>query len=87
MSVGPAKNLSQEKPHTIKEILVPLITIIMGLFMVILDGTAVNAALPKLSSVFNSPLSTLQWTVTGYACCDVSLRHQKSLLIKWLKRT
>jgi hypothetical protein len=30
-----------EKPKTIKEIMVPLIAIIIGLFMVILDGTAV----------------------------------------------
>ena len=56
MSAGSAKNLTQEKPQTIKEILIPLITIIMGLFMVILDGTAVNVAIPKLTIPLTHPL-------------------------------
>ncbi|MEX2460717.1 MAG: MDR family MFS transporter [Paenibacillaceae bacterium] len=73
MSSGSAKAFTQGKPQTIKEILIPLITIIMGLFMVILDGTAVNVALPKLSAAFNSPFSTLQWTVTGYALANAAV--------------
>jgi EmrB/QacA subfamily drug resistance transporter len=73
MSTVSTKDLSQEKPKSIKEILVPLIAIIMGLFMVILDGTAVNVALPKLSGEFNSTLSVLQWTVTGYALANAAV--------------
>src|SRR5579871_4750315 len=37
-----------------------------GLFMDILDSTAVNVAIPRLQSDFNAPLSTVEWTVTGY---------------------
>jgi len=38
----------------------PLIAIIIGIFMVILDGTAVNVALPKLVADFHTTLPTLQ---------------------------
>ncbi len=60
-------------PQSIKDILSPLIAIIVGLFMVILDGTAVNVALPKLVETFNSSLSVLQWTVTGYALAQAAV--------------
>jgi len=46
--------------------MVPLIAIISGVFMVILDSTAMNVALSKLVVDFNTALPTLQWTVTGY---------------------
>jgi EmrB/QacA subfamily drug resistance transporter len=62
-----------ERPKTIKEIMVPLIAIIIGLFMVILDGTAVNVAIPGLMKDFNSTFSTLQWTVTGYALANAAV--------------
>jgi EmrB/QacA subfamily drug resistance transporter len=52
----------------IRQILVPLVAIIVGIFMVILDGTAVNVALPQLMIDFGlTNLSLVQWTVTGYA--------------------
>ncbi|MBW7453062.1 MDR family MFS transporter [Paenibacillus sepulcri] len=73
MSAGPAKDLTNDKPQTIKEIIVPLITIILGLFMVVLDGSAVNVALPKLSTAFDSSLNTLQWTVTGYVLANAAV--------------
>lgn len=73
MSAGTAKDLSKERPESITAILVPLITIILGLFMVVLDGSAVNVALPKLSSAFNSSLTTLQWTVTGYVLANAAV--------------
>jgi len=38
----------------------------MGFFMVILDITIVNVALPTISNYFNSTLSQLQWVVAGY---------------------
>jgi hypothetical protein len=50
-----------------RTIIAPLVAIIIGLFMVVLDGTAVNVAIPSLVRDFNSTLSTLRWTVTGYA--------------------
>jgi len=41
--------------------------------MVVLDGTAVNVALPRLVRDFHSTLSTLQWTVTGYALAQAAV--------------
>lgn len=38
----------------------------MGFFMVILDVTIVNVALPTIANYFNSTLSGLQWIVDGY---------------------
>src|SRR5579864_1124414 len=42
------------------------IVFMFGLFMDILDSTAVNVAVPSLQHDFNAPLSTVEWTVTGY---------------------
>ncbi len=42
------------------------IVFMFGLFMDILDSTAVNVAIPKLQDDFHAPLSTVEWTVTGY---------------------
>ena len=51
-----------------RAIIVPLVAIIVGMFMVILDGTAMNVALPQLQKDFgNASLTLVQWTVTGYA--------------------
>jgi EmrB/QacA subfamily drug resistance transporter len=49
-----------------RSILAPLIAIILGTFMVILDNTVVNVALPQLGRVFNTDLSLLQWVITAY---------------------
>ena len=54
-------------------ILAPLVAIIVGIFMVILDGTAVNVAIPKLQEDFGSSLSLIQWTVTGYALAQAAV--------------
>ncbi|WP_168122844.1 DHA2 family efflux MFS transporter permease subunit [Paenibacillus sp. HB172176] len=51
----------------------PLIAIIIGLFMVILDTTAVNVAIPVLAEDFNSSLSLIQWTITGYALTQAAI--------------
>lgn len=50
----------------ISSIIVPLIAIIFGIFMVILDSTAMNVALSKLVIDFQTDLPTIQWAVTGY---------------------
>lgn len=60
-------------PFRLSSIMAPLIAIIVGVFMVVLDSTAVNVALPKLVIDFNSTLSTLQWTVTGYALAQAAV--------------
>ncbi|MWC30328.1 MDR family MFS transporter [Paenibacillus sp. MMS18-CY102] len=51
---------------SLKAILPPLMAIIVGMIMVILDSTVVNNAIPKLVDYFHTDLKTIQWTVTGY---------------------
>jgi len=51
----------------IRSFLAPLIAIVVGLFMVILDTTAVNVAIPVLADDLHSSLSLIQWTITGYS--------------------
>lgn len=51
---------------TIRQLIAPLLAVIVGTFMVILDSTVVNVALPKLVTDFHTTVSTIQWTVTGY---------------------
>ncbi|GGF68556.1 MFS transporter [Paenibacillus albidus] len=55
-----------EQPFSLKAILPPLLAIIVGMIMVILDGTVVNVAVPELVKYFSSDLSTIQWAITGY---------------------
>ncbi|WEK54792.1 MAG: MDR family MFS transporter [Candidatus Cohnella colombiensis] len=69
---APAEDVS------ITKLLVPLIAIIVGIFMVILDGTAVNVALPKFLTTFSTPdkmlsYSVVQWTVIGYALAQAAV--------------
>ncbi|QJC51043.1 DHA2 family efflux MFS transporter permease subunit [Paenibacillus albicereus] len=51
---------------SLKAILMPLLAIIIGMIMIILDSTVVNNAIPKLVDYFDTDLKTIQWTVTGY---------------------
>ncbi|MFD0588947.1 MDR family MFS transporter [Paenibacillus sp. GCM10027627] len=51
---------------SIKTILPPLIAIVVGMIMVILDSTVVNNAIPQLVDYFDTDLKTIQWTITGY---------------------
>jgi MFS family permease len=56
-----------------RSILVPLIAIILGTFMVILDNTVVNVALPTLGRVLNSDLGLLQWVITAYMLAQAAV--------------
>src|ERR687888_655799 len=58
---------------TTRAMLIPLIAIIMGTFMVILDNTVVNVALPTLGRVLNSDLSLLQWVIAGYMLAQAAV--------------
>jgi EmrB/QacA subfamily drug resistance transporter len=51
---------------SIRSIIAPMLAVIVGMIMVILDSTIVNVALPGLVTTFKSTLSTMQWTITGY---------------------
>lgn len=43
-----------------------LLTLVVGAFMAILDGSIVNVALPKMMSIFGSTADQIQWVMTGY---------------------
>lgn len=51
---------------SIKSIIGPLLAVIVGMIMVILDSTAMNVALPGIVEDFKSDISTMQWSITGY---------------------
>ena len=62
-----------EEDFQLGKIIIPLIAIITGVFMVVLDGTAMNVALQTLVKDFDTKLSTLQWTVTGYMLAQAAV--------------
>src|SRR5918911_386051 len=58
---------------TTRSVLVPLIAIILGSFMVILDNTVVNVALPTLGRVLDANLSVLQWVISAYMLAQAAV--------------
>src|SRR5271154_6046711 len=44
-----------------------LVAVSFGLFMIMLDNTVVNVALPSMQRSLNLKISELEWVVTGYA--------------------
>lgn len=43
-----------------------LLVVVIGTFMVMLDSSIVNIAIPKMMNVFGSDLETIKWILTGY---------------------
>ena len=60
-------------PFRIRMILMPLLALIVGMFMVLLDMTAVNVALPTLVKDFHTNLSNVQWVLTGYMLAQAAV--------------
>src|SRR4030088_3141229 len=56
-----------------RAILIPLIAIILGTFMVILDNTVVNVALPTLGRVFATDIGVLQWVIGAYMLAQAAV--------------
>ncbi|HEY8103960.1 MAG TPA: MFS transporter, partial [Gaiellaceae bacterium] len=50
-----------------------LAAVAFGLFMIMLDNTVVNVALPAIQEDLGADLSQLQWIVTGYALSFAAL--------------
>src|SRR5919201_3076057 len=50
-----------------------LVVMCVGYFLVLLDVTIVNVALPKIASGLGASVSGLQWVVDGYALALASL--------------
>lgn len=57
---------NSNEPFSIKTIIGPILAVIIGMIMVILDSTAMNVALPGIVKDFNSDVTTMQWSLTGY---------------------
>jgi len=55
-----------EQPFSIKTIIGPVMAVVVGMIMVILDSTVVNVAMPNLIEYFGSSVTTMQWTITAY---------------------
>ncbi|MED3186609.1 MDR family MFS transporter [Bacillus toyonensis] len=56
----------QQTNFSLKKILPVLLSVVLGMFLVILDSTIMNVAVPKLMSAFNVSLSEIQWVITAY---------------------
>ncbi|MBW7454154.1 MDR family MFS transporter [Paenibacillus sepulcri] len=59
--------------NTVKAIIGPLVAIIVGMFMVLLNMTALNVAVPNLVETFNSSLPVVQWSITGYILAEAAI--------------
>src|SRR5439155_21638270 len=62
-----------EPPLAARGIVAPLAAIVLGTFMVILDNTVVNVALPTLGRVFQTDLRLLQWVITAYMLAQAAV--------------
>ncbi|HEY1487485.1 MAG TPA: MFS transporter, partial [Micromonosporaceae bacterium] len=51
----------------------PLVAICLGTFMLLIDVTIVNVALPSMASSLNTSFGSLQWVVDGYALALAAL--------------
>ena len=45
----------------------PLVTVCLGTFMLLIDVTIVNVALPPMAADLQTSFNSLQWVVDGYA--------------------
>lgn len=61
-----AQQKLQQTEFSFKKILPVLLSVALGMFLVILDSTIMNVAVPKLMSAFNVSLSEIQWVITAY---------------------
>src|SRR5437879_1269810 len=50
-----------------------LVAVAFGLFMIMLDNTVVNVALPSIGRDLKISISELEWIVTGYALVFAAL--------------
>ncbi len=60
------ERMSYEAGHIPRHVWVVCGVVILGMMMSILDTTIVNVALDTLSKDLHSPLSQVQWVITGY---------------------
>lgn len=58
--------LNDAAEFSIRKILPVLLAVVAGMFLVILDSTVMNVAVPKLVRSFDASLGTIQWVITAY---------------------
>ncbi|GAA3005569.1 MFS transporter [Kitasatospora albolonga] len=63
----------RDHPRPDRLALAPLLTLSLGYFLVMLDVTAVNVALPSVRSDLGTDASALQWIVDGYSTVFAAL--------------
>ncbi|HUX86161.1 MAG TPA: MDR family MFS transporter, partial [Chloroflexota bacterium] len=75
MSVSASSPIASVQPaeFSLRDILGPLVAIVLGTIMAILDATVVNVALPTLERVFAVDLGTMQWVITGYLLAQAAV--------------
>lgn len=56
-----------------KTIIAPLTAIIVGMFMVVLDNSALNVTVPHFITDFHASYGTVQWAITGYALAQAAV--------------
>jgi MFS transporter, DHA2 family, methylenomycin A resistance protein len=64
---------SRRRPPTIFADLLPAVATGAAFFMIVLDTSIVNLALPRIGTELNAGLATLQWLVDGYLLVFASL--------------
>lgn len=60
-------------PRLTRGEVIATVTTGIAFFMIVLDTSIVNLALPSIKDAFQADLSTLQWLVDGYALVFASL--------------
>ncbi|CAM3572188.1 MULTISPECIES: MDR family MFS transporter [Paenibacillus] len=67
MSNPTSAHIPQEQgPLPMNKIIASLVAVVIGTFMVLLDSTVVNVAIPTLVNYFDSSLHLIQWSITAY---------------------
>lgn len=61
-----APGQEQGGAFSIKSIIGPVMAVVVGMIMVILDSTVINVAMPNLIDYFKSDVTVLQWSITAY---------------------
>ena len=54
-------------------ILIMLLSVIIGMFMIVMDNTAVNIAIPTLVTEMNTTNVMIQWVVSAYTLAQVAV--------------
>jgi len=65
-SVTNVGTAAEEAPFSMKAIMGPMMAIVVGMIMVILDSTVMNIAMPVLMDDFQTSVNTMQWSITAY---------------------